>query len=353
LMNTWTLDVQRELPFNTVLNAAYVGSRTTGLTTGLENINQVNPKYLSLGNLLLADVHSPEAAAAGIGVPYPGFEGSVAQALRPFPQYNTINDFYQPTGFGNYHSLQARLQKRFSSGLLFLASYTLSKNIGTVANNTFGSWFGGGGFGAMDTYNRALEKGIAGFDRTHVFVFSWAYELPFGPGKRFLGHSNPVAKQLLGGWQLNAIHRYQSGTPIGVYGGSDLSQLFGGGNRPNWISNDVRTDVSMSSFDPARDIYLNINAFSQPAPYTFGNAPPRLPNVRSPAYYNEDFSVFKKFYLASEFRYLEFRAEFFNVLNRVVLGSPSSSINNPNTFGMIFYQANPPRVIQCGLKFIF
>src|SRR4029079_8760431 len=165
LMNTWTLDVQRELPFNTVLNAAYVGSRTTGLTTGLENINQVNPKYLSLGNLLLADVHSPEAAAAGISVPYPGFQGSVAQALRPYPQYNTINDFYQPTGFGTYHALQARLQKRFSKGLLFLTSYTLSKNIGTIANNTFGSWFGGGGFGAMDTYNRALEKGLASFDR--------------------------------------------------------------------------------------------------------------------------------------------------------------------------------------------
>ena len=236
---------------------------------------------------------------------------------------------------------------------MFLTSYTLSKNIGTIANNTFGSWFGGGGFGAMDTYNRALEKGLASFDRTHVLVFSWAYELPFGPGKRLLGHSNPIVKQLVGGWQLNAIHRYQSGTPISVGGGSDLSQLFGGGNRPNWISNDVRTNVSMGSFDPARDVYLNINAFGQPAPYTFGNAPPRLPNVRSPAYYNEDFSVFKKFYLASEFRYLEFRAEFFNVLNRVVLGSPSSYVNNPNTFGMIYYQANPPRVVQFALKFIF
>jgi hypothetical protein len=353
LMNTWTLDIQRELPFNMLLDAAYVGSRTTGLTTGLENINQVNPKYLSLGNLLLADVNSPEAAAAGIRVPYPGFQGSVAQALRPFPQYNSINDFYQPTGFGTYHSLQARLQKRYSNGLFFLASYTLSKNIGTVATNTFGSWFGGGGYGAMDTYNRGLEKSIASFDRTHVFVFSWAYELPFGPGKRFLAHTNPIVKQLVGGWQFNAIHRYQSGTPIAVSGGSDLSQLFGGGNRPNWISNNVRTNVSMSSFDPARDVYLNINAFSQPAPFTFGNAPPRLPTVRGPAFYNEDFSVFKKFYLASEFRYFEFRTEFFNVLNRVVLGNPSSNVNNAATFGMIFNQANPPRVIQMALKFIF
>jgi hypothetical protein len=75
--------------------------------------------------------------------------------------------------------------------------------------------------------------------------------------------------------------------------------------------------------------------------------------VRSPASYAEDFSLFKKFYLKSESRYLEFRAEFFNLFNRVVLGSPSSDVNNPATFGMIFYQANTPRVIQFGMKLIF
>jgi hypothetical protein len=125
-MQSWTLDVQRELPFNILLNAGYVGSHTTGIWTGLENINQVNPKYLSLGNLLYADISSPDAAAAGIKTPYPGFTGSVAQALRPFPQYTTIYDFYQPTGYNTYHpsSLAA---ETILNGLSFLGAYVVEE----------------------------------------------------------------------------------------------------------------------------------------------------------------------------------------------------------------------------------
>ncbi len=176
--------------------------------------------------------------------------------------------------------------------------------------------------------------------------------MPVGRGKRFLANVNPVVSQIVGGWQFNAIQSYQSGTPIAVAGGGDIP-LFGGGNRPNWASSDVRSSVPMGSFDPAKDVYLNINAFSQPAPFTFGNAPPRIPGVRGPASYAEDFSVFKKFYLKSESRYLEFRAEFFNLFNRVVFGSPSADLNNPATFGQITSQANTPRVIQFGVKLIF
>ena len=351
-MQSWTLNVQRELPFNILLDAAYVGSHTTGLWTGLENINQTDPKYLSLGNLLYEDANSPAAAAAGIKVPYPGFEGSVAQALRPFPQYTTVYDFYQPTGFGVYHAFQLRLQKRFSNGLSFLGAYTISKNIGAIATNTFGSWFGAAGLTGIDNFNRKIEKSLVSNDRTHILTFSWTYELPVGRGKRFLPNVNSVLNQLVGGWQFNAIQSYQSGTPIAVAGGGDIP-LFGGGNRPNWVSSDVRSSVPMGSFDPAKDVYLNINAFSQPGPFTFGNAPPRIPSVRGPASYAEDFSVFKKFYLKSESRYLEFRAEFFNLFNRVVFGSPSADLNNPATFGQITSQANTPRVIQFGMKLIF
>jgi hypothetical protein len=352
LMQSWTFDIQRQLPFGMMLDTAYVGSRTTGTWTGLENINQVDPKYLSLGGLLRADINSPEAAAAGIGAPYPGFSGSVAQALRPYPQYTTIGDLFQPTGFSTYHSLQARLQKNLSNGLSFLGSYTLSKNVGLQGSDTFGDSFGGGGATALDTFNRKLDKAILGIDQTHVLVVSWNYELPFGRGKRFGSSMHPVLNAVVGGWQLNSIERYQSGVPIAVSGGGNLP-LFGGGNRPNWISSDVRTNVPMSSFDPAKDLYLNIDAFGQPAPYTFGNAPKRLPNVRRPAFYNEDFSAFKKFGLGSESRQLEFRAEFFNLFNRVVFGGPASNINNPSTFGTIGSQANTPRVVQFAVKLLF
>jgi hypothetical protein len=351
-MQSWTFDIQRQLPFGMMLDTAYVGSRTTGTWTGLENINQVDPKYLSLGGTLRADISSPEAAAAGIVSPYPGFSGSVAQALRPYPQYTTIWDMFQPTGYSSYHSLQVRLQKNLSNGLSFLTSYTLSKNIGVQGSDSFGDPFGGGGATAMDTFNRKLDKAILGIDQTHVLVVSWNYELPFGRGKRFGSQMNPVLNAVVGGWQLNSIERYQSGVPISVGGGGNIP-LFGGGNRPNWISSNVRSDVPMGSFDPAKDLYLNINAFSQPAPYTFGNAPKRLPNVRRPALYNEDFSAFKRFGLGGEFRFLEFRAEFFNVFNRVIFGGPATNINSPNTFGTIGSQGNEPRVVQLALKLLF
>ncbi len=156
---------------------------------------------------------------------------------------------------------------------------------------------------------------------------------------------------LVGGWAINAIQTYRSGTPLAPGGGPALP-LFGGGNRPNWISSDVRSSVSMGDFDPARDRYVNIGAFSQPALFTIGNAPPRLPNVRTPFFRNEDISLFKNIQLTEAVN-LQLRGEAYNVMNRVVFSGPSMNINNPATFGVIGGQANNPRLIQLGLKVIF
>src|SRR5262249_38039722 len=122
---------------------------------------------------------------------------------------------------------------------------------------------------------------------------------------------------------------------------------------PDVISSNIRSNVSMSDFNPATDVYLNINAFAQPAPFTFGNAPAFLPNVRTPANYNEDISIFKNIFLWSETRNLEFRVEMFNAFNRTIFGAPAADVNTPDTFGKIFSQANTPRVIQLGLKLNF
>jgi hypothetical protein len=180
---------------------------------------------------------------------------------------------------------------------------------------------------------------------------SWNYELPFGRGKKFLSGVNPAVNHILGGWQVNAIQTYRSGTLIAVSGGPQLP-LFGGANRPNWISDNVRSSSPMSSFDPARDRYLNLEAFSQPAPYTIGNAPPRMPHVRTPFFLNEDFSVFKGVRF-TESVHLQFRAEMYNVFNRVVFAGPAANINNPGTFGVIGGQANTPRLVQFAMKLIF
>jgi hypothetical protein len=351
-VQNWTFDVERDLPSHITLDAAYVGSHAIHTWTGMENINQVNPQFLSLGNTLLANINSPAAAAAGVLPPYPGFQGSVAQGLRPFPQYTTLYDTYQPTGYDNYDSLQIRLQKRFSNGLSFLGSYTWSKSLGVPGTDTFGDPFGGGGNGSLNTYNRSNMYAVSPLNIPQDFVFSWMYELPVGRGKRFLSNRGPVVNAIVGGWQFNSIETYTSGSPIGVGGGPFLPLFNGINNVPNWVSSNVRTSTGTGSFNPGVDRYLNINAFSQPAPFTFGNAPPILPNTRTPAFYDEDLSLFKKFYITED-KYLEFRAEGFNILNRVVFGGPSTDLNSPETFGTIGGQANTPRVIQLALKFIF
>src|SRR4029453_15880075 len=113
--------LERQLPANMMFKAEYVGKLNHNLfTDALVGLNQLDPKYLSLGNLLNADISSAAAQAAGIPLPYPRFRGSVAQALRPYPQFTNIPQANAMASSGLYHSLQLNLQKRFSQGLHFL-----------------------------------------------------------------------------------------------------------------------------------------------------------------------------------------------------------------------------------------
>jgi len=232
-----------------------------------------------------------------------------------------------------------------------LGAYTLSKNIGAVGGDIFGDIYGAGGFYSLNTYDQKLEKALLGQDQTHVFVFSWSYALPFGRGKKFLSNTNAVVNQLLGGWQVNSIETYTSGTPISIGGGPSNIIV---GNRPDWnpAAGNGRSTVSMSTFDPAVDRYLSITPWSLPAPFTFGNGPRTQPNLRNPAYYDEDFSAFKNIFLHSESRYLQFRAEFFNIFNIVNFGLPSNTVLGPG-FGEISRTAGTSRQIQFSLKLIY
>ncbi len=349
--SSWTFNIQRELPGNILLDLGYVGQRGTALPAGLENLNQVGFNYLGLGNLLQQSVTSDAAIAAGIQVPYPGFAGSVLQALRPYPQFTGIRNLFQPIGWSTYHSMQLRAQKRYSNGLSILVAYTISKSF------VSGSGYTGLGDDAangtpLDTNNRGLEKRLAGFDVPQNLIVSWTYELPVGKGKKYVNGIPGYLNQLVGGWQFNGIHRYSSGTPFGVGGGGRIP-VGGGFNRPIRLAGvDPRTDVSRYDFDPARDRYLNINAFQNTPDYVLGTAAPVYGDLRSFGLRNDDFSILKSFAIHERHR-LQFRAEFFNIFNKVVFGGPSASVTSPASFGIIGGQANEPRHIQLGLKYLF
>ena len=142
------ISVQQELAAKAALEVAYVGVKGTHLGNGLMNINQLDPKYLPLGSLLTQSVTSAAAVAAKIPVPYAGFTGSVAQALRPYPQYLNILNNSNPNGNSTYHALQVKLTKRLSHGLTIQGAYTWSKSL------TDGSIAAGGGPSGQDFYNR-------------------------------------------------------------------------------------------------------------------------------------------------------------------------------------------------------
>lgn len=344
---SWVFNVQRELPGDILLDVAYVGQRGINLAAGLETINQVPGSYLSLGALLNADLSSPAAVAAGIQVPFSGFTGSVAQALRPYPQYLDIVDWQEPTGSSMYHGLQMKLQKRFSKGLSFLVSYTASKTLSNAGTNSFSS----GIARPPLTEERGLEWAVAGNDIPQNLVASFVYELPFGPGKPFADKGGAVGK-IVGGWQVAGIARYFSGTPIGIRGGPSLP-IFGGPNRPNAVPGaSVRTSVSTGDFDPETDRYLNFDAFSAPAPFSRGNIGPRLASTRTFASLNEDLSIFKRVPIREQIA-VEFRTEFYNAFNRVVFGGPSTNWNSPDSFGRIGSTATDPRRVQFMLKVHF
>lgn len=342
----WNLGTQYQLRQGLLLDVAYVGSKSTRLNTGAFNPNQTPTQYLSLGaDLLQKDITDPAVVALGFTPPYPGFSGSLAQALRPFPQYvgvGTLNS--ANVGNMTYHSIQVKAEKQFAKGLFLLSTYTFSKTI-TDANSSLGGFFSPG---ARDQYNRGLEKALAVFNSPHRFVTAFNYELPIGPGKP-LANVKGIAGKILGGWQVNGILTYASGAPIQV-GVNNTLPLFNGGNTPDSVvGQDPRTGVSGGSFDPNRDKYLNVNAFAVPGEGRFGTSPQVLPNARNFFNYNEDLGLMKRTFFTETVN-LEFRFELFNAFNRVIFGGPDTNLSNP-TFGVIGSQANSPRNGQFAAKF--
>ncbi len=201
--------------------------------------------------------NSAQAAAAGIKIPYANFTNpavqttrSVAQALRPFPQYGTINTTNSggdKTGTSLYHAGVLKLTQRMSAGFLFQGSYTYSKLM-TDADVFSGST------GSMDAAQPDLEYSIGRLDQTHSIKLSTVYELPFGPGRRWV--TDGFASHVIGGWRIAAVQSYTSGLPIGVTTSAPLP-IFNGTNRPNVTGEDWRAPMAGDEFDPLVDRFLN------------------------------------------------------------------------------------------------
>src|SRR5713226_5762468 len=232
-MQSWNLDVQRQITANLVVSVAYVGSKGTHLPALNIIPNQVNTSFLSLGSDLtknascLTNGGCPNAVAAGVTLPYPGFTGNINQLLRPFPQYGDFNqedNSFTPdrTGSSTYHAMQVGVEKRFAQGLSFLVSYTISKNITDAdsAGPGVSGFIGTNSFIGQNSFNRGSEKAVSQLDTPQSLVASFFYELPVGRGKRYLSKGGLVDR-VAGGWYVSAVVSYKSGLPTTVYGRCD------------------------------------------------------------------------------------------------------------------------------------
>ncbi len=336
---SYQFDVQQELPLGFVLDASYVGVKGTRLGNGLANLNEVDPRFLSLGPTLTQNITSAAAQQAGIGLPYATFRGSVTQALRPYPQFLNIPNRSNPNGNSTYHALQLKLERRFSAGITLLGSYTRAKTISD------GDIMAGGGPGGQTFYNMGLEKAISTNDIPHVVAISYLYELPFGPGKRFLNRRG-VAGVIAGGWQFNAIHQFQSGRPVTLTANNTLP-LFNGLLRPDALN----APKTLETRDPLADRWINPAAFAAPTGFRLGTAARAYTDLRGDRFIQESFGLLKRTALTEKFA-LVFRAEFFNVFNHTVFGAPQGNVSNVN-FGRVASQANPPRQGQMALRLEF
>jgi hypothetical protein len=248
-----------------------------------------------------------------------------------------------------YHSLQAKFQKRFSNGASVLLSYTNSKLITDTETQT--SWLDAVA-NTQNAYNLRAERAVSSSDVPQRLVVSGNYDLPFGRGQRHLGSVAGLADKLVSGWVVNGIYAWQKGFPLGISTAANLTGSYG--YTQNARPNSTGQSAELTGAAQQRlNQWFNTSAFTQPPAFTFGNVGRNLPDARGHSINNIDLSVFKNTYFGPEAGLnLQFRAEFYNLFNRVLFGLPGRSLGTAQ-FGVVNTQANEPRLIQLALKFIF
>ncbi len=330
------ISAQRELPGHVLLEVQYNRNmghhlHTADHPTGqaVKQLNQLDySKYGSLGSILDLPYNSPEAIAAGVQSPYPGFSGTTAQALVPYPQYLGIAQAPAPIGNSIFDGGVLKLERRFSKGLTFQLGYIYSKTMSDMTSIEIA------GYPPQDAYNLKANWSVSDVDERQNFVGTYAYDLPFGIGQRFSTQSKMLDNYVLGGWTLSGVNSYQTGYPLGIATNIDLPTTTTN-VRPNIVPgiNPVRSG-GCSGLNPTTDLYLNSTAFADPSPFTFGDAPRLQDNARTCASLNENVSLMKAITTDKERIRFQIGADFFNVFNRHVFNSFQTDLDSPG-FGTV------------------
>jgi outer membrane receptor protein involved in Fe transport len=342
----WNFTIQHQPFQNWLFELGYVGNRGVHLFMYNQNLNWLpDSTVAAYGSALNNPVANPFFGIIKTG-PLAGATVPQAQLLLPFPQFTALSGSIQGgvvnpfsyLGDSIYHALTAKVERRFSNGLSFLAAYSKSKLIDVGDNLTQVRPGGVTGTLVQDWSNLAAERSKSLYDVPQRLVLTTLYELPF------FKNGNPLARSVLGGWQVNGIMTIQAGLPIPIYMPANTF----GADRPSVVSG-----VSDQAAAQSISQWFNTAAFTAPAPFTYGNVARTLPDVSGDGLFNLDFSLFKNFSIREKFRF-QFRVEAFNLTNTPTFEIPNSTYG-PLNFGQVTAMAfNPkPRIIQFGMRMDF
>jgi len=352
----WNFGVEQAFGSKTTFTVAYAGAKGTHLTlssgftgTGV-NLNQLPDQYLPQGSTLLNQVANPF-----YGVVAPGTLGGPTLArgffLKPYPQYQSVTQSVPRYGDSTYHALQSTFIRRFTNSGVLQVAYTWSKLLSNT-DNTSSFQDGQGGSGVVqDYYNLSAEKSQSLQNYPQNLVINYGVDLPVGKGHRWLSGANSFTNAILGGWRVNGITTFRSGTPIALLAASNaLNQFFGAGNiRPSVVPG-CKAKINGSAQSRA-DEWFNTACFTQPGNFAFGDESRVDPVLRSGGTANYDFSLTKLFKI-TETSNVQFSGQFFNLFNRVQFAPPDNSLADPG-FGRVTRQANNPRLVQLALRYSF
>ncbi len=340
----WSFNIQHSITQNLLFSVAYSASGghwLPGAAVAGPFTNQIPIKYLPLGSLLTQTLTATTLAQAqalfpNIAVPFPNFTGTIAQAIKPFPQYNGISDPWLDIGNSTYNSLQASLTHRFSAGLTFMVNYTFSKELDDLV-------------GVRDPTKDFLEKGPGTIDHANVATATFVYALPFGAGHPW-NTSNKVLSSAISNWQFSGIFTFSTGAPLSITGTCTGGGIIDASCYPNYnpsFSGSVWQNGSIGSggANVASTAYLNKAAFVDPANYTAGNIARSAPlGLFTPHIADLDLSVRREFPIRERVR-LAFQVDAFNVNNAVHFAAPGTGIDSAS-FGIFSAMSNQPRKLQ-------
>lgn len=346
----YSFDLNRELPGNLAIGFEYAGAtgRQLGLggsNDGIVNINQLDPKYASLGSALLEQVANP---FFGTGT---GFSPSSAtvqrrQLLRPFPQFGDVLMRQNTSGKSQYHAAILKFEKRISNGWGGRINYTYSR----LKDNQFGetNFFSAVSGEAQNAYDLEAEYDTSILDVPHKIVFSPIVELPFGEGKRWAKEG--VGKMILGNWTLSSIISLESGFPIAPRANNNVTNLF---TRTQWVNEGAGDPETSGSREDRMSpgIWLNSAGYTLPAAYSFGTLGRVDERARTPHRNNWDFVATKDVPFKGGVRG-QLRFEMLNITNTVKTRGPETRVGRSN-FGVIDTQSGFMRLTQLMFRLSF